>query len=553
MPCFLGRTVGLDGKQCPLCCPLSCEDDEILCPGQTNSNGCLNNDQCIKREIGNDGVLCPGYCPVVCESEEILCSMPNDPSTNCKNPPKCVPKQTDRNGNDCATQICPIFCDESEILCDGGKDHIGCKEPDICVPKGLSNADTFCPGTCPLECPPNAVLCEGHKDCESGCFASDTCAAKAKDVNGDYCPDDSSSHRCQTKCCDDFALCIVPITANGPGCKGREECVSKLNVNGISCPDESVCPTICDMNEVLCEVYGTDENGCKKPDICVLEERGIDGELCPAFCPIECNDNEILCHGYRDEMGCKGPDACICRETKQWGDDKGSLCPGICPHQDCKHDEIYCPGQRDPCDGCPIPESCIPKHVDKNGEYCPDNSASHGCEKICPRPIQKGWEDVHEKLLCIPDEDEVGCRGEATCEDWVIYCPESWVCPVQCSRTEIQCNQGYDANGCKRPDICLPFGEDRDGMQCYRECPLTCEGSQQSLHCDGGSLPNGCQGTDFCMSAGFGAFGRDIYGNECPAFCPVIFCPEETANNYNSQLMRNENGCIAPRPCPTSG
>ena len=538
--------MGKDKTECPLYCPLTCNDDEILCPGGTDSNECLQNDQCIKRPLGADGLLCPGYCPIVCESDEILCSTPNDPITQCKNAPKCVPKQTDVNGNDCSTQLCPIFCDESEILCDGGKDHIGCNEPDTCVPKGISNTDDYCPGTCPIQCPPHAVLCEGHKDCETGCYDSDTCAVKAKDINGDYCPDESSSHQCPAQCCNDFALCIVPITPNGPGCKGKAECISKLNENGTTCPDESVCPTICKMNEVRCPVDETDENGCKKPDICVLEERGLDGELCSTFCPIECNDDEILCPGYRDETGCKGPDSCVKRERKLWGDDKGGLCPGICPRQECKADEIFCASQRDRCDGCPTPESCLPKHVDRNNEYCPDYSASHGCPKICPKLFQ--IENVREKVLCIPDENEVGCRGEATCENWIEYCPEDWVCPVQCKEDEIQCQGGYDANGCRKPDECLPLGDDKDGLPCYRECPVTCE-ETNDLHCDGGALPNGCQGTDFCLHTGDASFGRDIFGNDCPPFCPIIFCPYDEPNNYNSQIRIDEKGCIAPRKC----
>ena len=114
--------------------------------------------------------------------------------------------------------------------------------------------------------------------------------------------------------------------------------------------------------------------------------------------------------------------------------------------------------------------------------------------------------------------------------------------------TEIKCSGGYDANGCRKPDVCLPLGEDRDGYPCYRECPISCE-DENKLHCDGGALPNGCQGTDYCLSIEFGAFGRDILGNECPPFCPKIFCPEEESNGYNSQHVVDEKGCISPPKC----
>ena len=112
----LGTTKGNNGVDCPLVCPTSCDDDEILCPGQTMSNGCKENDYCHPKGTGYNGHICEGFCPNECNNAEHKCPIPNDPTTDCKRQPLCVPNQYDRWGWKCSEQPCPIECDYTEVL-----------------------------------------------------------------------------------------------------------------------------------------------------------------------------------------------------------------------------------------------------------------------------------------------------------------------------------------------------------------------------------------------------------------------------------------------------
>ena len=77
----------------------------------------------------------------------------------------------------------------------------------------------------------------------------------------------------------------------------------------------------------------------------------------------------------RDENGCTMEGKCIRLEKKQWGDDKGSNCPGYCPPGDCKETEYLCPDdfpgrdRFDICDGCPLEKICVEPAKDKNGKF----------------------------------------------------------------------------------------------------------------------------------------------------------------------------------------
>ena len=265
------------------------------------------------------------------------------------------------------------------------------------------------------------------------------------------------------------------------------------------CPDYSVCPVICQPNEVLCP-DGDDENGCKLPDICVTQERDKNGELCTVQCPIECDDDEVFCPGQTTENGCTDISTCEARAIKQWGGDKGGLCAGYCPVQ-CKQDEIFCPIQYDPCDGCPTEPVCRPRQKDVNGEFCPDDSASHGCPKLCFDSEIEGRFPNNE-VLCHVYEDVTGCKPEAKCyqkqkDDNDEFCYASSVCPVQCKEDEIECSGGTDDVGCARAPVCLPTGTDEDGNSCPAECPPTCPSGTKL--CEGGKLPNGCNLPGTCI------------------------------------------------------
>ena len=44
-PYLLGP-IGLDGKECPVHCPAPCNDDEMMCYGGKDWNGCPHQDFC---------------------------------------------------------------------------------------------------------------------------------------------------------------------------------------------------------------------------------------------------------------------------------------------------------------------------------------------------------------------------------------------------------------------------------------------------------------------------------------------------------------------------
>ena len=69
------------------------------------------------------------------------------------------------------------------------------------------------------------------------------------------------------------------------GCKEKAKCFPKeMDDEGNACPESSICPTICQPDEVSCP-GGIDENGCKKPDLCISQERNYMGDLCPVHFP----------------------------------------------------------------------------------------------------------------------------------------------------------------------------------------------------------------------------------------------------------------------------
>merc|ERR1719355_362118 len=124
---------------------------------------------------------------------------------------------------------------------------------------------------------------------------TDVCHPKAKDTNGEFCPDDSASHNCPVSCNENEALC--PGNTNALGCKGADECKEKTkDATGEYCPDTSVCHTPCKLHEISCP-GGIDVTGCKKPDMCLPRGRDFSDELCPVHCPSECTETELMCPG----------------------------------------------------------------------------------------------------------------------------------------------------------------------------------------------------------------------------------------------------------------
>merc|ERR1719210_1208910 len=96
-------------------------------------------------------------------------------------------------------------------------------------------------------------------------------SSKAKDANGEFCPDDSASHNCPVHCPEDQTLC--PGHTNSLGCKGADECKDKAkDANGNYCPDTSVCHTACNLHEISCP-GGMDVNGCKTRHLSTQRKR----------------------------------------------------------------------------------------------------------------------------------------------------------------------------------------------------------------------------------------------------------------------------------------
>jgi len=483
-------------NDCPMICEVTCEDDELLCTSGTDPvTGCKENDFCHPKGTGSTGQTCPGFCPFECTEEEHRCPVPDDPITGCAVPPLCIPKSKDVNDNDCDEQHCPIVCDESSQECLGGKDHLGCPEADICVPK--------CVEECPVTCGDEEIKCKGTNDCTTNCVDRDTCKPLVPDVNGEACPADSGSHGCPIQCCAPDIVC--PGEKDAVGCLEPSTCEStSTGMDGATCPEHSDCPTICEPYEVKCPNDNVDANNCKLKDHCIKQERDYDGELCTVHCPKECNDNEVHCPGLRNEMGCFEEDQCITRAIKTKGSDAGGLCPGWCPPL-CLHGEIKCPSQVDPCDGCPTEEICVDAATSVDNEFCSTDpvsfSASHGCPKICDYTIGK--------VACAPADNPTGCLGPVECyqrpetsrstADVKEWCPEHSVCPSNCASDEIACNYGIDERGCQEATLCRPKGRDLDDELCPGVCPPTCLASE--ILTSSGTDNKGCELASTCQPA----------------------------------------------------
>ena len=491
---------------CPFICPPDCKDNELMCPGGTDCDGCRENDHCIQKDMNSNGELCPGFCPFECPEDTVRCPVPDDSVTGCAREPECIPKQKNIRNNDCADQeVCAAVCADTEILCTGRKDEQGCKEADTCEPRYTSKNGDLCPGTCPARnCGPDEILCKGQEDC-NGCKTADYCVTKAKDINGDYCPDDSASHGCSIICCGDNVECPAKMSSLGCMEKRESKCTPRKKDHvGQYCPDDTVCPIHCAPNEVKCSRTGKDERGCDLLDYCVKQQKDIFGRPCAVQCPIDCGNDHIFCPGNTNELGCQNQGTCEKRGIKQWGSDKGGHCPAFCQNI-CQHGELLCPQQVDPCDGCVIPSVCRTKVKDVNGEFCPDDSASHGCPKLCFENVIVGRPNNHEVAWCpgIVQENHLGCKPEQKCYMRVFdvngdYCPCSSVCPVQCCPyTEMECLNGFDLKGCKRQNTCVPKASDNDGNPCNNACPPVC-GTEERF-CTGSLLPNGCREAGECV------------------------------------------------------
>ena len=165
-------------------------------------------------------------------------------------------------------------------------------------------------------------------------------------------------------------------------------------------------------------------------------------------CPITCNNDQLSCSGGSDERGCIKPDVCVQRGASQ----AENLCPGICPIQ-CEDNEIICKGV-ELQNGCITGDVCHAKAKNVIGEYCPLNSASHGCTIIC--------KESETQCPVNEDRNNFGCMEEDICVEKTMdvdgnFCPPTSVCHLSCNINEQSCAGGMDEKGCKQPDVCHPM------------------------------------------------------------------------------------------------
>merc|ERR1719446_870384 len=115
--------------------PTKCNGDDMYCNGGKDPRGCPNPDFCIPSKggpVGIDGYECPVTCPMKCDdSMEMPCYGGKD-SNGCPNSDFCMPSKggpVGIDGNECPV-TCPMQCDASfEMPCYGGKDPNGCPHP----------------------------------------------------------------------------------------------------------------------------------------------------------------------------------------------------------------------------------------------------------------------------------------------------------------------------------------------------------------------------------------------------------------------------------------
>ena len=483
--------------------------------------------------------LCEGFCPITCDDDKLQCSQPNDPLTGCARQPICIDKAVDIHGFQCDNQYCPLNCEENAVRCEGPEDIYKCKGEDTCVTKESDNSGGLCPGICPVYCNPETeVKCESQVDPTTGCKTEESCLMKARDINGEVCPDDSASHGCPIECPQNTTLC--PAKKNLLGCKEAATCQPIMIglISGEECPQSSNCPTVCEPDEVSVQLpnSGHDENGCLLPNECVKQHTDYDGEPCSLVFPglAGCDDDtQIECPGHLDDLGCETEYTCVNKGIKDKGNDVGGICPGHCPAR-CSNDEVLCASQED-CDGCLTAEVCKPKAKNTNGDFCPDDSASHGCPVTC--------NEETGQVLCHLYEDILGCKPKATCVSRPIgedgqFCPSYSVCPKTCEADEMVCADGYDSNNCKNADCCLPRGRDIWGDLCPINCPPKC--TEDEYFCPGLMEKNGCLGSSICVEKKIG-----LDGFACPEVCPIP-CRRGEVSVFEKT---NANGCFIQDSC----
>jgi len=376
-----------------------------------------------------------------------------------------------------------------------------------------------CNRTCVQKCP-EAKLCRegevecGEKDHPAGVWpdckkdhicVSDGCECQIAGDDGSLCP-----LWCETECTETQIKC--PGGKDDNGCKERDVCLDKpIGNNNQLCP--GYCPVECNLQqEHICPEPPVD--GCPQPPSCEQKETTHAGEYCDTQnCQLICDAEHIFCEGTQLVDGCYEADICVPKDTS----DSGAICDGNCPIMCDPTTEILCDGTviyNGPKAGCRNDDSCKEKSRTNNGEYCPDNSDSHGCPVQCDE----------EHHLCPTRTNADGCKEQATCTPCTKgldgeCCPQASDCPALCQPHEKECpTPGTDDNGCESPPTCVVQERDYYGELCTVHCPGICNEGQ--IMCPGKRDDSGCKEPAFCEPLSKKLWGDDV-GDWCPGFCPA--------------------------------
>ena len=295
------------GEECEPHCPGVCKHPEQTgpCLGEIDNCGCREPSFCHpnQKKKWGDGChneWCPGWCPKYCEQGEHLCPSVEDPCNGCPTEPRCVPKATDINGNNCPDSSASHGCD------------IDCRTADV----GTGGNKTE-PGGYEVICPPL------KDDAQCGCLGKLHCRTRIGWFDATGCQQWCPAHSvCEKECPENTLKCPNGFDENG--CKREPLCIEipkeedPYPEDGI--PPENcknfVCPPRCDEQvEKYCKgsLKWMPEylQKCPEPAYCVERKLLPNGERCEGHCKKECPTGKIaVAQPGLDSRGCPYEDNC---------------------------------------------------------------------------------------------------------------------------------------------------------------------------------------------------------------------------------------------------
>lgn len=378
-----------------------------------------------------------------------------------------------------------------------------------------------CNRTCVEKCP-EAQLCKedeiecGKVDLPAGVWPDcirddicvpDDCECQVDGTDGSVCP-----LWCETVCSDTQIKCIGGKDDND--CKERDTCIDRpIGNNNQLCP--GYCPLECELFvEHICPT--PPEDGCPLAPVCKTKEVDHSGQYCDEqHCHLICEEGFKFCSGDVKLDGCMHGDMCVPTGSTA---DESAYCDGNCPVT-CKDGEILCDGTTIYCDGCEQEgclndDTCKDKARDMTGQYCPANSDSHGCPVAClpdhhQCPARILGDNCKEAVQCV----QCSYDNDDNC------CPMASDCPALCQPHEQECQTpGEDESGCPFPNQCIVQERDYYGELCDVHCPGVCNDNQ--ILCPGDRDEEGCKESPFCVPLAKKLWGEDV-GGWCPGFCPA--------------------------------